>query len=551
MKKIAIFLSAIAVIGGVLLCTKSCKSDKPKEEVPFAESFTANDYARVLPDEPLMLYGIHVFPVLEKTGFLTDVEFAGDRASLLNAVPERLRDGVSALMENPALSGLDTEKPTLFSICLAKDADGEWEGEDVYGAVPVKDHDALVALLDEWFQDDSPLTGDKDGILYYISSFGVALDKDVLAVYTPYEYSLPEKEIRAKLDKALAKKEFQASRPGVKDFFDSTSDMKSWSDLDQTWGIYDRAFDELLKNKKMSFATLIDGKPFEWMTVNGYADFMNGRIIGWYNTTGTNPLNERICSWVRKPNAALLDKLPANASVAGIFALQNLSDLLDYAQGILDRSGEADGMNLTDALSSVGFTPKDLDGIGTIAFGLELTEGGSIGDAVAVVEMEPQLLAKIRNLPVMAFLSHSKIDGADIYSVMNGLTLVLTDDCLEVVTVSPAQLRMQGLPKGGFRSNPMAARIADGGFASKGSLKALVRYLGDDVDESIMILPFAEAVEGFDINFTSNDANLYFIDKDVNAAHSLVRVVSRFLNSTGELDEDWDEDFDEGWDDLF
>lgn len=544
MKRLFSLVSALAAVS-LLVFAVSCKQDKKAAEEPFAEPYTLDEsvdadaaFATVLPDNPDGILALRPFVLLDKSGFLTEAEFAADRERLLGLLPE----SAAAALLDPASTGVDVEKPLYIAMMLR-----DLNAIDYYLAIALQDSEAFVSFWDTVNDGDRTLTPGPEGAVWYVGSkFGLVVGKDAALLYYPQGRVPQTGEIEDALDAAAGKSAFHTVRPGVSALFASKADAASWSDLDAVMGKAMAVADKDLKPVLgQSIEELLGGNPFRWLTSVTEMNCLDGKIVSTYTVIGENPLFKRMKSWFAKADPDLVGKLPAGSNAAVAFALQNTPDLLAYAQEVLDRSGKADGMNIADALRSVGVEAKELEELGTVAAGVQLSESFDMKDHAIVVDLGEALSGNLRKKLPFLTGSPEKIGTAEVFNLGQGI-LILDGT---VATVVPPSIPF-AMPEGGFQD----VLIAEGGLMTNG----LLRNLGNaplPIGNGLVaaLLPaLSTATAGMDWSFTANQLVVWFQDGSVNAMRSIARVVSAILNATDDgFGDDDDFDFDDDFDYLY
>ena len=356
-------LSILApVVLAVTLLTVSCKNDKGPANSSEMDAFiTEAPYLNHLPDDPDMLITFHVLQLLDKSGFATDEAFVDLRNQILEGMEPATRVAALGILRDPSLAGLDPAHPIVIALDNITAA-GDDATVDIYGVLPLSNRDLLIKLAN---QADAGLTADEDGN-YRINQYNMAaaILPDAV-VFFASNSGLTEKEIAAKRDAMIAKKSVYVGGPLAESVLMAGDDLA----LHLSKNTADLLMSFVSQQTGTDMVKLLGGNPMEDINSMLRVNCRRGKLLAEALVEGTNPLYERFASWLGTPDKNDMKMMPSYLAAAGQLALQNVPDILDYVQGVLDRSGQADGIVIGDLLASFGIKPEDLKDLGTITFG--------------------------------------------------------------------------------------------------------------------------------------------------------------------------------------
>lgn len=370
MKRLLSLLAPVAA--ALVLLTVSCKNDKaPAANSAEMDAFLREaPYLNHLPDEAEVLLSFHPLQLLDKSGFATDEEFAPLRDQILGDMDVSTKIAALAALKDPSLAGLDPAHPLVVAI-----TDIEVEREDVKadicGVLPLTNRELFVTLLNK---ADTGLTPEEDGN-YRINDkdFSLAILPEAVLFYGQLNRDLGRSAVAAKMDAMIAKKSLYVGSHLAESVLMGGDDLTLLAS-DKTADLYVQILNQQLGTDVVK---LLGGNPFENLNSLLRLNCRRGELLAESIVEGSNPLYKRYSGWLGTPDKADLEWLPSFVAVAGQLALQNVPDLLDYAQEVLDRSGEADGVVLADVIKAVGIEKKDLNEVGTITFGYVYNDGRS------------------------------------------------------------------------------------------------------------------------------------------------------------------------------
>ena len=361
MKRLLTLLAPVAV--AVMLLTVSCKKDKAPANSAEMDAYLAEaPYLNHLPDDAQMLISFHPLQLLDKSGFATDEDFAALRDQILGGMEPATKIAALAALKDPSLAGLDPAHPLVIAVTDLKMAKKDVSAE-IYGVLPLTNRDLFVTLLNK---ADAGLTPDKDGN-YRVkdSDYNLAIQPDGVYFYGLLNREANPSALAKKMDEMIAKQSIHVGSSLAESVLMDGDDLAM-------------LFSKNLADKLMSFVSLqtgtdmvklLGGNPLENLNSALRINCRRGKLLAEALVEGTNPLYERFAGWMGTPDKKDTAMLPSYVAAAGQLALQNVPDMLDYVQGVLDRSGQADGVVLADVLRAVGISRDDLNEVGTITFG--------------------------------------------------------------------------------------------------------------------------------------------------------------------------------------
>ena len=528
MKRILTFLPAVAAT--ILLAfAVSCKNDKGPANSSEMDAFiTEAPYLNHLPDDPDMLITFHVLQLLDKSGFATDEAFADLRNQLLEGMEPATRVAALGILRDPSLAGLDPAHPIVIALDNITVA-GEDATVDLYGVLPLSNRDLLIKLAN---QADAGLTADEDGN-YRINQYNMAaaILPDAV-VFFASNSGLTEKEIAARRDAMVAKSSVYVGGPLAESVLMAGDDLALLA-TEKVSAMLKQAVDQKLGR---DIAQLLGGNPFDGIATTLRLNCLKGKLVADVHTEGSNALLNRMKGWIGTPDKKALACLPAPLTVAGQVALNNVPDILDFVQGVLDRSGEADGIVIGDLLASFGIKPEDLKDLGTICFGYNPVTYSS-GDFIVVADAGEKLVDTLEGLITGVGMTNDPQTGY----------YQLTDNYCVAFKDGYAQLASWGMTR------------ASGSFPRDCS-----RLAGVLSGSSIVMDLAGLQVPSFDyglltLGLTDCRFDAYTTEPGDNAAKTLLTLVIDYLNGMVSMFEadpdpydfdagfgpDFDEDFDE------
>ena len=422
MKRLLSLLAPVAV--AVLLLTVSCKSDKAPANSAAMDSFLSEaPYLNHLPDNAQILITFHPLQLLGKSGFATDEDFAALRDKLFGSVDAATKIAALAALKQPSLAGLDPDHPLVLAITNLEMAREDAKA-DVYGVLPLTNRDLFVTLLNK---ADAGLTPEKDGN-YRIndSDYSLAILPEGVLFYGELGRHSSRDAIAKKMDAMVAKKSVYVGSPLAESVLMGGDDLSFLLSDDTA----DLIMNFVSKQTGTDMVKLLGGNPLENLTTVFRMNCLRGKVLAESQVEGSNPLSKRYASWIGKPDKKDLALLPSYVAAAGQLAFQNVPDLMDYVQGVLDRSGEADGIVLADVLKAVGIEREDLNEIGTLTFGYIPNDNRS-DDLLLIARAGKKIVSTVDGMVGQLGLSRNPETGfmrlsGDYYAAFQGNYAYLT-----------------------------------------------------------------------------------------------------------------------------
>ena len=137
MKKTRFFMlfSAIAIVFGMMSCAQK-----------------SQDYQSVIPEAPVVVVKANVNSLLAKSELLQDNQVTGFAKSAINEMPENTRGILREILNDPANSGLDLDKPAFVVVDNIENMRG-------FALFAVSDREKVKALVNAI--DDSEVSFDE------------------------------------------------------------------------------------------------------------------------------------------------------------------------------------------------------------------------------------------------------------------------------------------------------------------------------------------------------------------------------------------------------
>lgn len=398
MKTLLRILLPLAVVAVALT---ACGPDKPKNNPEIEKYVKAHPYVAALADEAPILFKFHPLAIFNKTGLVADPDFEAFREGFFEDFDPVERMMVMNSLQDFSVMGLDPDNPFYVSMSGIEfqypdyaDIDKDYYRPDVsadlYGVVPLTDRSKLVNYIQ---MADEDFKADEDGnYLYATEDGGILITEKAVIAYLGLNRNLTEPQVKERLLAAAAKTSFIHNQPGADAFFTRPDDIALWCNNESMSTLMELGADQWLDDETgIDLQTLLGDN-----LATGTAALLSsvsepGALVLRGETFGTNPMADRFLSWIGEPKREMLEYLPTDAQVAFTFSFQNLSDALSYAQEVLERSGEADGINLQSVIGAFGVEPKDLDGIGTMVAGVKIGDGTI--DWIVALELGDKLLS--------------------------------------------------------------------------------------------------------------------------------------------------------------
>jgi len=370
----------LAVLAAALT---ACGPDQPKNNPEIEKYVAAHPYVAALGDDAPVLVKLQPLALFEKSGFAKDPEFALLREELLGDTDAMTRMMVENVMNDFTVLGLDPKNPIYFSVSNIDysyeprfDSDPLEDSElsaDIYGVLPLTDREKLISYI---VMANEDFKADEEGrYLFAMSDAGFLIAEKAVIFYFGLDRNRMPDEVKQLLLDAEKKQTLINLRPGAGSFFTRNDDISLWADAAGVKGELEEFLQQVSGEFQPNFQDLLGGDIFAGtaglISLNSYP----GKVELRAESFGSNALSERVRSWVAVPNRDRLDYLPTKAQLAFTFAFSNLSDALAYTQEVLERSGEAEGVNLPSVLGAFGVEPQDLDGIGTVVGGVKVGDG--------------------------------------------------------------------------------------------------------------------------------------------------------------------------------
>ena len=361
MKRILSILAPVLV--AVSLLTVSCKSDKgPANSAEMDAYLSGAAYLNHLPDKAELLVAFHPLQLLDKSHFAADDEFAAFRNDLFGEMDATTRIAAQAALQNPALAGLDPDHPLVIAVANVEMTRDDIMA-DIYGVLPLTSRELFVKILNK---ADADLVPDKDGnYRMEDNDYALTILPEGVLFYGSLGRDMGRAAVARKMDEMVAKKSVYVGGPVAEAALTGGDDLAVFLSEDAAAPVM-KVLGILADTDVVK---LLGGNPLEHLHSLLRVNCRRGKLLAEAKVEGGNPLFDRYTSWLGTPDKKDLALLPGYLAVAGQLAFQNVPDMLDYAQGVLDRSGEADGIVLADVLKAVGIEREDLNEIGTLSFG--------------------------------------------------------------------------------------------------------------------------------------------------------------------------------------
>lgn len=514
MKRLLTLLAPVAV--AVTLLAVSCKKDKAPANSAEMDAYLAEaPYLNHLPDDAQILISFHPLQLLEKSGFATDEAFATLRDQILGDMEPATKIAALAALKDPSLAGLDPAHPLVIAVTDLKGTKGDISGE-IYGVLPLTNRDLFVTLLNK---ADVGLTPDKDGN-YRIkdSNYTLAIQPEGVFFYCLLGRDMNPSAIAKKMDDMIAKKSLYVGSPLTESVLMDGDDLA----LLLSKNTADMLMDFVSQQAGMDMVKLLGGNPLENLNSVLRINCRRGKLLAESQVEGSNPLYERYASWLGTPDKNDMKMMPSYLAAVGQLALQNVPDMLDYVQGVLDRSGQADGVVLADVLRAVGISRDDLNEVGTITFGY-INNDDRDDDFIVIARA-----------------------GEKIVSTLDGMVGQLGMDRHP----RNGYLRVSGDYYAGFQGD--YACLATGGMISR-STESTHDYYASQLRGNSLFADLALSFHVPHVNHAlmtmdTRSATLEVVtaDPDVNAAKTLLKALIEYLEANVFTTEE-----DEGFDELY
>ena len=480
MKRILRILLPLTIVAAALT---ACGPDKPENNPEIEKYVAAHPYVAALGDDADVLVKFHPIAIFNKTGFATDSEFQELRDMLFSDIDGMAGMMVQNVMNDFTVLGLDPANPIYLSVSnLEYEASpyvdiyyGPSVKADVYGVVPLTSRDKLMSYLK---MAGVELIADENGnYLVSTDQAGALITEQAIIGYAALNRNIKEADVKESLLAAAKKTTVINLKPGADDFFTRPDDISLWADNESFAAMMELGADQWLEDAgDMDLQTLLGGD-----LTSGTAALLSfvsepGALVARGETFGTNALADRFRSWIGEPRREMLSYLPTNAQAAFTFSFQNLSDALTYAQEVLERSGEAEGVNLPAVLGAFGVQPEDLNGIGTMVAAVEIGDGTI--DWIAAIELGDKLLSTAEMGLAFTELAEDP-DAPGVYLAGDDIAVRLVD----------------GIAFAG--SSHLIGKIGPGGLAGENFLRrnALANHLGFlavTLDDPMLYAPFED-----------------------------------------------------------
>lgn len=527
MKRLLSLLAPVAA--ALVILTVSCKKDKaPANSAEMDAYLSEAPYLNHLPDDAQILISFHPLQLLEKSRFAVDEAFAPLRDQILGDMDPATKIAALASLKDPSLAGLDPAHPLVIAVTSLKMAKNDISAE-IYGVLPLTNRELFVTLLNK---ADAGLTPDKDGN-YRIKEqeYALAIEPEGVFFYGLLGREANPSAIAKKLDEMVAKNSLYVGSPLAESVLMDGDDLA----LHLSKNTADLLMNFVSQQTGTDMVKLLGGNPMENLNTLLRFNCRRGKLLAESRVEGTNPLYERYASWLGTPDKGDMKMMPSYLAAGGQLALQNVPDMLDYIQGVLDRSGEADGVVLADVLRAVGISRDDLNEVGTISFGY-INNNDRDDDFIVIARA-----------------------GEKIVSALDGMIGQLGMDRHP----KNGYMRVSGDYYAGFQGD--YACLVTGGMISR-STAPNHSYYADILHGNSL---FADLALSFHVpqmnhallSMDTRTATLELVtaDQEVNAAKTLLKVLIEYLEAnvfTTEEDEGFDEffsddDFDPDFDYLY
>lgn len=523
----------MAVAGMALL---SCQSEKARTSAALKSFLSEHPYATALADDAPMLMKLNLGVIYDKSGFAEDPEFAALHEAMLEDSDRSERIFIESLIHDLSLTGIDPAQPILLSVSgMEIDIDGDDFREEIYVVAPLEDRAKLLTFINMASEGETTIEPDKDG--YYIEiedNAGVIIAEHAVIAYINTDEDIPAPLMRKRLIAASEKTSLQASRPGIREFFEGKDDIACWVDADAIGAEVRPQLNKLVKeNLGKSLEEILGGSITKGVSSFSTLNFAGSDVILHTDVFGTNPLLDRYWSWLGKTDWDLLRHVPSGAVFAGGIAFDNLSDLLNYAQGVLDRSGQADGMNLSAIIAAVGIDPEDLDGVGSLVGGVSIS-GESF---MLAAEAGEGLVEAARNSLMYAGMTPL---SEDLYELDDDIRLLLRDDHLflgssRLIAAVDKRSASNFLSDNNLSDELTGAR---GAFVVDLTSEEVYELLDASSEAEILCRYLDSAVLRF-FNDRSSELVLHMQEPGRNSAKSLLLMAAELMASSSS--NDWDD----------
>ncbi|MDT3366758.1 MAG: DUF4836 family protein [Bacteroidota bacterium] len=543
MKRILSILAPVLV--AVSLLTVSCKSDKGPANDPAVDAFLSEaPYACALPDNPNILIALHPLQILAKSEFATDEEFDVLRDMLFEDLDPASRLAVLAVLQNPALAGLDPQHPILAAMTnIEVKQGGQDVSADLYAVVPLTSRELLLTSLEKVGEKLDP---DADGrYLYTSSDYSLIITDKAVVCYAVLDKVLSAEQLRSTVLKASQKTSLSVTGKGVENLFAGGNDLAIWGDDHLTEYAYKTAGNKL----DVDLIELLGGNPGKDISAFVSLDFLPGKVALTGEAFGSNALFDRFLSWVGTPEHDALKAFNAeNALGAGQIAFANLSDALDFLQGVLERSGEADGIVIADVIRAFGVESKDLDEIGTVSGVVYLDENSHYTLGV-VAHLGKKVVSAIEKGAASTGLWKENLGLLDAYSLGGGIYAGFVE---ENALIGSREVLTNIYGESFLTGSRLAPILNGNSLAVDLSRDALIRMGAP----SLLYDVTDYAVATLDESKTKGRFDLVLEDKEHNAARTALQLVYYYFhfrdeNIEGSAWDDEDFDYDPDFDYLY
>lgn len=520
---------AVVLVAGLALV--ACKNDKkPANSAALDQFIEGHSYVCALADNADVLIKLDFFAVLEKSALATDPEFES-----LREVAFEDDESLRLLLSDPYQLGLDEKNPILLSVSNL-DPD---KGGDIYVTVPLTDREKFVRSVNE---EDEKFVKDEDGYYVY-SDDGTAavVGERMVVAYIQTEELIDETEALSRAKAAAGKTALLANLPGMEEFFTRDDDLAFWFASEKLYNLTrSEVNDAVRKELGISFEDVMGGNPAEGtgflMTLNSRPGelALDGILYG------DNPVVTRIRSWSGTPDRDLLKFIPRDVDVAGLVCFRNLSDAAAFVQNVMNQIPDLQGYQIKTLLPTIGLTVEDLDEIGTVACGIDLTRQ----KGVLVASVGENVEGGIQRALSLARVSPVSRNDWKLYQPVPGVCILLGGGLLVVCdSQTLGSVGAGGYDGPTFASNPLSKILSNGIVADCNC--EFIREAIDDELPALNVFLTSVRLNYFDDQIVQMVVEMG--ESDTQAAKSLLKLLLSVSENMVVESYDEEDDDEEDW----